>query len=157
MCKAMEQKQLYDALEFCLQAIEQGRDIESALMEYPHLSQTLRPLLEASLQARTWGGSPVPEQALERGRSKMLKRLEEIQNEDECEKKDLSIPAIVDSIKHTWDSIRSPLFINSHDNLTSADQKKESQLDTKDNSLPVNDTNKDPASTHPPFPPAKIK
>ena len=40
---------LYDALEICLQELEQGADIETALIRYPDLADELRPILELSL------------------------------------------------------------------------------------------------------------
>ena len=75
----MDQNQLYDTLEFCLQALEQGKEIDSALTEYPGLAKTLRPLLETSILARAHAVLTVPDQAFLRGQIKLSKQLEKIQ------------------------------------------------------------------------------
>ena len=36
---------LYDALENCLQNLEQGQDLDSVLARYPDLVKQLRPML----------------------------------------------------------------------------------------------------------------
>lgn len=63
---------LYDALEGCLQALEQGQTLDSALARYPERAAELRPLLEVSLQARTLGGRPIPSEIQRRGRARLL-------------------------------------------------------------------------------------
>jgi len=63
---------LYDALEVCLQALEQGQTLDSALARYPQFAAQLRPLLEVSLQARTSSGHPIPEEIRRRGRARLL-------------------------------------------------------------------------------------
>jgi len=65
-------EKLYDALEVCLNALETGVDLESVLKLYPDLADELRPVLEASLQARTLALPAVPEAALQRGRARVL-------------------------------------------------------------------------------------
>lgn len=65
-------EQLYNALEVCLNALETGVDLESALRLYPHLADELRPVLEASIQARSLGLLAVPETAMQRGRARVL-------------------------------------------------------------------------------------
>jgi hypothetical protein len=63
---------LYDTLELCLQEIEKGTDIETALSRYPKYAEELRPILEASVQAiqlSALGPSPEVER---RGRSRVL-------------------------------------------------------------------------------------
>lgn len=44
---------LYEALETCLQDIEKGADVESVLFRYPDLADELRPILEASADAKS--------------------------------------------------------------------------------------------------------
>ena len=68
---------LYDALENCLQALEQGQSMDSVLKRYPGLAAQLRPMLEASLQARTSERLPVPSEAQGRGRLRLLPRAAE--------------------------------------------------------------------------------
>ena len=39
---------LYDTLEICLQALENGDSLDSILTRYPDLESELRPILEAA-------------------------------------------------------------------------------------------------------------
>ncbi len=68
--------ELYDVLDTCLQALEQGRDLNTVLGDYPDLAQELRPILEASLQARSLGEITIPANVQSRGRIKLLQRAE---------------------------------------------------------------------------------
>jgi hypothetical protein len=63
---------LYDALENCLQALERGQTAETALKRYPDLAQELRPLIEASIRARTLGKVSIPVDVQRRGRTRLL-------------------------------------------------------------------------------------
>ncbi len=63
---------LYNALETCLQALEQGQTPDSALARYPEFAAQLRPLLEVSLRARTSSGHPIPDEIRRRGRARLL-------------------------------------------------------------------------------------
>ena len=65
-------EKLFDALETCLHALEQGETIDTALARFPALTGELRPILEASLHARTLGGSAVPGDVQRRGRARLL-------------------------------------------------------------------------------------
>jgi Domain of unknown function (DUF5667) len=69
---------LYDALEICLQALEKGADIESVLSRYPDLADELRPILEASLQARAIAVPEPSQEVMRRGRAKLLQRAAEM-------------------------------------------------------------------------------
>ncbi len=65
---------LYDALEICLQEIERGASVETALLRYPDLAEELRPLLEASVDAANLA-VPLPfETVIQRNRAKVLQR-----------------------------------------------------------------------------------
>ncbi|MGC8855763.1 MAG: DUF5666 domain-containing protein [Anaerolineae bacterium] len=66
-----ENEKLYDALEKCLQALEQGVDLDSALFPYPGLAAELRPLLQVALQAKTLSAVPSVE-GMQRGRARLL-------------------------------------------------------------------------------------
>jgi hypothetical protein len=68
----------YEVLENSLQALEQGQDLDSILARYPDLARELRPILEASLLARTSGGAPVPSDVQRRGRARLLQRAAEL-------------------------------------------------------------------------------
>ncbi len=65
-------EKLYEALEVCLNALETGADIEAVLNLYPQLADELRPLLDASVQARSLALPAVPEAAMQRGRARVL-------------------------------------------------------------------------------------
>jgi hypothetical protein len=65
---------LYDALEDCLQGLENGADLNSVLARYPELARELRPVLKTSIQARGLAApEPAPEVA-RRGRAKLLQQ-----------------------------------------------------------------------------------
>jgi uncharacterized membrane protein YgcG len=69
---------LYEALEVCLQEIEQGVDIETVLFRYPDLTDELRPILETAVNARNMSiPAPSPE-VVRRNRAKVLQRAAEM-------------------------------------------------------------------------------
>ncbi len=65
--------ELYDALEHCLEALERGASLDSALKRYPKLAPDLRPLLTASLLARSSSRVHVPAEVRKRGRAQLLR------------------------------------------------------------------------------------
>jgi uncharacterized membrane protein YgcG len=69
---------LFDALEVCLQNLERGQTLDSALTLYPDLESELRPILEVSLQARTLAVSSIPDQVQRRARARLLQRAAEL-------------------------------------------------------------------------------
>jgi len=69
---------LFNALETCLQTIEQGETLDAALARFPALAAELRPILETSLHARTAGGFSIPSDAQRRGRAKVLQHAAEL-------------------------------------------------------------------------------
>lgn len=69
---------LYDALENCLQTLEQGQDLNSVLARYPDLAKQLRPMLEASLRARASRGRGIPSDVQRRSRARLLQRAAEM-------------------------------------------------------------------------------
>ncbi len=71
-------EKMFNALETCLQALEQGETLDAALARFPALADELRPILETSLHARSLGDSAVPGDAQRRGRAKLLQRAAEI-------------------------------------------------------------------------------
>jgi hypothetical protein len=73
---------LYDALEFCLQALEQGASLESCLARFPALADELRPILETAVQARTQAVQDVPADAMRRGRARVLQHAAELRERD---------------------------------------------------------------------------
>ena len=71
-------EKFFDTLEVCLQAIEAGADIESVLERYPEMADELRPMLEASLRARSLAATSVPDIAMQRGRARVLQHATEM-------------------------------------------------------------------------------
>ena len=63
---------LYDTLEICLQEIEKGADVESVLFRYPDLADELRPILEASIGAKSMAVAAPSADVVRRNRSRVL-------------------------------------------------------------------------------------
>ena len=69
---------IYDVLEICLQELENGADLESVLARYPDLANELRPILKASIMAKTMAVPAPSPDAVRRGRAKLLQRASEM-------------------------------------------------------------------------------
>ncbi len=65
-------KRLPDALENCLQRMDQGESLDSVLALYPELAARLRPLLETAMRARSAGRESLPQAVLVRQISRGL-------------------------------------------------------------------------------------
>lgn len=65
---------LYEALEVCLEAIEQGADIDTVLSRYPDLADELRPILETSRNASSLAVPAPTTETVRRNRAKVLQR-----------------------------------------------------------------------------------
>lgn len=65
-------KKLIETFEVCVRELESGADLESVLGRYPDLALELRPLLETAEQALLMSATEVPQDALSRGRTKIL-------------------------------------------------------------------------------------
>ncbi len=72
---------LYLALEDCLALLQMGEDLESCLRKYPADADRLRPLLSASIQARSLADDRVPQEEMRRSRAKFLNQAAEIREE----------------------------------------------------------------------------
>ena len=74
---------LFDTLEICLQELENGADLETVLANYPDLAAELRPILNASITARTRSAavSAPSAGAIRRGRAKLLQRASEMREQ----------------------------------------------------------------------------
>ena len=72
---------LFDALEICLQALDQGADLESCLVRFPELAADLRPILTAAVQARSVSAAPVPVDVVQRGRARVLQAAAEMREQ----------------------------------------------------------------------------
>ena len=69
---------LYEALEVCLESIDHGMDIETSLARYPDIADDLRPILEASANARAMAVSAPSPDVVWRNRAKFLQRTAEM-------------------------------------------------------------------------------
>jgi hypothetical protein len=69
---------IFDTLEICLQELEDGADLEAVLSRYPDLAAELRPILNASMMARTMAAPAPSPEAVRRGRAKLLQRASEM-------------------------------------------------------------------------------
>ncbi len=69
---------LFDALEICLQEVESGKDIESALLRYPDLADELRPILKTAVKARKMSAPEPAPDAVQRGRARVLQHAAEL-------------------------------------------------------------------------------
>jgi hypothetical protein len=65
-------EKMYEALEVCIKALETGANIEAVLKLYPHMADELRPILEAVIRAQSLSVETVPENAISRGRARVL-------------------------------------------------------------------------------------
>lgn len=65
---------LYDILELCLQEIEQGADIDTVLFHYPDFADELRPILEASVDAKSMAVPAPSAEVVRRNRAKVLQQ-----------------------------------------------------------------------------------
>ncbi len=69
---------LYDSLEVCLTALDQGVDVETCLARFPAQAQELRPILQAALQVRSSAVTEVPDEVVRRGRARVLQAAAEL-------------------------------------------------------------------------------
>src|SRR5919108_4917476 len=65
---------LYEALEVCLEAMEQGVDIETSLARYPDIADELRPILQTSIVAREKAAFIPSADVIRRNRTKFIQR-----------------------------------------------------------------------------------
>lgn len=86
----MTTENLYDALEICLNALEQGADIESCLVRFPALADELRLILETAAQARASAVEDVPVDAMRRGKARVLQAAAEMR--EQAQRKPLALP-----------------------------------------------------------------
>ncbi len=78
----MNNQNLYDALEVCLTALEQGADIESCLARFPEFADELRPILEVASQARVASAvDTIPAEVARRGKARVLQAAAEMREQ----------------------------------------------------------------------------
>jgi hypothetical protein len=72
---------IYDVLEICLQELEHGADLNAVLARYPDLANELRPILKASVMAKSMVVPAPSPDAVRRGRAKLLQRASEMREQ----------------------------------------------------------------------------
>lgn len=65
---------LFDALDVCLQEIENGADLESVLARYPDLAGELRPILKTAMKAKAASVLEPSVEVVRRGRARVLQQ-----------------------------------------------------------------------------------
>ena len=65
---------LFDVVETCLQEMNDGAELEAVLQRYPELAEELRPVLQASIDARQLAGPAPLAQVVWRNRAKLLQQ-----------------------------------------------------------------------------------
>ncbi len=73
---------LYEVLETCLQDLEQGAEIETVLFRYPELADELRPILEASVNAKNMTVPAPSTEVVLRNRAKVLQQAAQMREEE---------------------------------------------------------------------------
>lgn len=63
---------VYDALEICLQEIENGAEVDAVLLRYPEFTQELRPILESALKAKNAAVPGPSPDVVRRNRARVL-------------------------------------------------------------------------------------
>jgi hypothetical protein len=69
---------IFDALEICLQELENGAELESVLLRYPDLADELRPILKTSIAAQKVAAPEPSPETLRRGRARVLQNAAEM-------------------------------------------------------------------------------
>ena len=73
---------LFDALEECLAALQEGKDIESCLARHPGLINELRPLLAAAVEAQSLAIQDAPVHVMSVGKAQLLNQAAEMRERD---------------------------------------------------------------------------
>src|SRR5687768_8096889 len=68
----------YDALETCLHDIENGADVEAALLRYSDIADELRPIIQASVNAKSLTVPNPSAVVMRRNRARLLQRASEM-------------------------------------------------------------------------------
>lgn len=69
---------VYDVLEQCLNEIEQGADVDTVLFRHPEYADELRPILEASVKAKSMAVQEPSAEVVRRNRAKVMQRAAEM-------------------------------------------------------------------------------
>src|SRR5215207_1990933 len=71
---------LYDALESCLHDIENGADVEAVLLRYSDIADELRPIVQASVNAKSLAAPDPSVDVMRRNRARLLQRASEMRS-----------------------------------------------------------------------------
>ena len=71
---------LYDALESCLHDIENGADVEAVLLRYSDIADELRPIVQASVNAKRLVAPRPSVDVMQRNRARLLQRASEMRS-----------------------------------------------------------------------------
>ena len=69
---------LYEALESCLHDIENGADVEAVLLRYSDIADELRPIVQASVNAKSLAAPDPSVDVIQRNRARLLQRASEM-------------------------------------------------------------------------------
>lgn len=69
---------LFDALEFCLQEMERGAEIESVLARFPEHAEELRPILKTAAKAQKMAVSTPDADVMRRSRARVMQHAAEL-------------------------------------------------------------------------------
>ena len=69
---------LYEALESCLHDIENGADVEAVLLRYSDIADELRPIVQASVNAKSLAARDPSLDVMQRNRARLLQRASEM-------------------------------------------------------------------------------
>ena len=69
---------IFDALEVCLQELEDGIELEVVLGHFPDFAEELRPILETSIKARGMAAPAPSSDVVRRGRAKVMQHAAEL-------------------------------------------------------------------------------
>ena len=84
---------LFDALEFCLQEMERGADLDSVLARFPELADELRPILKTAAHAREMASAEPSPEVVRRSRARVMQHAAEIREAKAAPRK-RAIPAL---------------------------------------------------------------
>lgn len=84
---------LFDALEFCLQEMERGADLDSVLTRFPELADELRPILKTAAHAREMASAEPSPEVVRRSRARVMQHAAEIREAKAAPRK-RAIPAL---------------------------------------------------------------
>lgn len=78
---------IFDALEICLQEIENGADLDAVLSRYPEYAVELRPLLKTAMKAQRVSEPSLSNDAIRRGRARVMQYAAELRESKRASRK----------------------------------------------------------------------